>query len=123
LELSQSHHLVVGFEWYEFTLHAAMAGTLASKFFSGLESSLSFFFALLTFGVGFVVRPLGAVVSGRLGDLVGRKKTFLAMFPITRLATFTVGILSTYASTGVVAPVLLVIFAAKEVSQMPRTSA
>jgi MFS family permease len=96
------------FEWYEFTLYAAMAGILASKFFSGLESSLSFFFALLTFGVGFVVRPLGALVFGRLGDLVGRKKTFLATLLITGLATFTVGALPTYASAGIVAPVLLV---------------
>ncbi|WP_063901343.1 MFS transporter [Burkholderia pseudomultivorans] len=96
------------FEWYEFTLYAAMAGILANKFFSGLESSLSFFFALLTFGVGFVVRPLGAIVFGRLGDLVGRKKTFLVTLLITGLATFTVGVLPTYASAGIIAPVLLV---------------
>ncbi|KWF06455.1 hypothetical protein WT55_21455 [Burkholderia pseudomultivorans] len=85
-----------------------MAGILANKFFSGLESSLSFFFALLTFGVGFVVRPLGAIVFGRLGDLVGRKKTFLVTLLITGLATFTVGVLPTYASAGIIAPVLLV---------------
>ncbi|KXU96459.1 hypothetical protein CR51_22965 [Caballeronia megalochromosomata] len=96
------------FEWYEFTLYAAMAGILANKFFSGLDSSLSFFFALLTFGIGFVVRPLGAIVFGRLGDLVGRKKTFLATLVITGLATFTVGILPTYASAGLIAPLLLV---------------
>jgi MFS family permease len=96
------------FEWYEFALYAAMAGILADKFFSGLEPSVSFFFALLLFGVGFVVRPLGAVVFGRLGDLIGRKRTFLITIVIMGLATFVVGLLPTYAAAGILAPVLLV---------------
>lgn len=85
------------FEWYEFALYAAMAGILANKFFSGLEPAVGFFFALLLFGVGFVVRPLGAIVFGRLGDLIGRKQTFLITILIMGLATFAVGLLPTYA--------------------------
>lgn len=96
------------FEWYEFTLYAAMAGVLAAKFFSGLDASLGFFFALLTFGVGFVVRPFGALVFGRLGDRIGRKQTFLITVCVMGLATFAVGLLPTYATAGLVAPVLLV---------------
>ncbi len=96
------------FEWYEFTLYAAMAGILASKFFSGLDAATSFFFALLTFGVGFVVRPFGAIVFGRLGDRIGRKRTFLITVTIMGLATFAVGLLPTYATVGIAAPVLLI---------------
>jgi MFS family permease len=96
------------FEWYEFTLYAAMAGVLASKFFSGLDPSISFIFALLTFGVGFVVRPFGAIVFGRLGDLIGRKRTFMITIVIMGLATFAVGLLPIYESAGILAPILLV---------------
>lgn len=96
------------FEWYEFTLYAAMAGVLAAKFFSGLDPSVSFFFALLTFGVGFVVRPFGALVFGRLGDRIGRKQTFLITVSVMGLATFAVGLLPTYATAGLLAPVLLI---------------
>lgn len=96
------------FEWYEFTLYAAMAGILARKFFSGLDPSLSFLFALLTFGIGFVVRPFGAIVFGRLGDKVGRKRTFMITIVIMGLATFAVGILPSYEAIGVLAPVLLI---------------
>lgn len=96
------------FEWYEFTLYAAMAGILASKFFSGLDPSISFFFALLTFGIGFVVRPFGALFFGRLGDRIGRKQTFMITLVIMGAATFCVGLLPTYETAGLVAPVLLV---------------
>lgn len=94
-------------EWYDFTLYAASAGILAKKFFSGLDPSLSFIFALLTFGVGFVVRPLGAIVFGRLGDQIGRKRTFLITIVIMGIVTFSVGLLPTYAAIGVLAPALL----------------
>ena len=97
------------FEWYEFTLYAAMAGILANKFFSGLEPSVSFLFSLLLFGVGFIVRPFGAIVFGRLGDLIGRKRTFLITIIIMGLATFAVGLLPTYGTVGIIAPVLLVL--------------
>ncbi|MFG1191815.1 MFS transporter [Xanthobacter flavus] len=96
------------FEWYEFTLYAAMAGVLASKFFSGLDPNISFFFVLLTFGIGFIVRPFGALVFGRLGDQIGRKRTFMITILIMGLATFTVGLLPTYQTAGLIAPILLV---------------
>ena len=88
------------FEWYDFTLYGAMASILAAKFFSGLNPSLGFIFALLTFGVGFVVRPIGAIVFGRLGDLVGRKRTFMITIVIMGGATFGVGLLPVYALGG-----------------------
>ena len=96
------------FEWYEFTLYAAMAGVLAGKFFSGLDPNLSFLFVLLTFGIGFIVRPFGALVFGRLGDQIGRKRTFMITIVIMGLATFAVGLLPTYETAGLIAPVLLV---------------
>ncbi len=96
------------FEWYDFTLYGAMASILAAKFFSGLNPSLGFIFALLTFGVGFVVRPIGAIAFGRLGDLVGRKRTFMITIVIMGGATFGVGLLPVYASVGTLAPVLLI---------------
>ncbi|RTE91333.1 MFS transporter [Bradyrhizobium sp. LVM 105] len=96
------------FEWYEFTLYAAMASILAAKFFSGLDPSISFIFALLTFGVGFVVRPFGAIFFGRLGDLIGRKRTFMITIVIMGLSTFAVGLLPIYETAGIFAPILLV---------------
>ena len=96
------------FEWYEFTLYAAMASVLAAKFFSGLEPSISFVFTLLTFGIGFIVRPFGAIVFGRLGDRIGRKRTFMITIVIMGLATFAVGLLPTYGTVGIMAPILLV---------------
>ena len=96
------------FEWYDFTLYAALAGVLANKFFNGFDPSIGFFFALLTFGVGFVVRPFGAIVFGRLGDKIGRKRTFMITILIMGLATFAVGLLPTYGMLGMAAPVLLV---------------
>lgn len=96
------------FEWYEFTLYAAMAGVLAAKFFSGLDPNISFFFVLLTFGIGFIVRPFGALVFGRLGDQIGRKRTFMITILIMGLATFAVGLLPTYETAGLIAPILLV---------------
>ncbi len=96
------------FEWYEFTLYAAMAGVIAAKFFSGLDSSVGYLFTLLTFGAGFVVRPFGALVFGRLGDRVGRKKTFLITIVIMGSATFAVGLLPVYKTAGIIAPILLI---------------
>ena len=97
------------FEWYDFYLYGAMATLIARQFFSGLDEGSAYFFALLTFAVGFVVRPFGALVFGRLGDMVGRKYTFIVTILIMGLSTFIVGIVPSYDSIGVAAP-LIVIF-------------
>ena len=96
------------FEWYDFFLYGALASSFASHFFSAVDETTAFIFALATFAVGFIVRPLGALVFGRIGDLVGRKVTFLATLAVMGLATFLVGVLPDYASIGIAAPLLLV---------------
>ncbi len=96
------------FEWYDFYLYGALAGTFAAHFFSGVNETTAFIFALATFSVGFIVRPLGALVFGRLGDLIGRKFTFLVTLGIMGLSTFLVGVLPDYSAIGIVAPLLLV---------------
>ena len=96
------------FEWYDFFLYGALASSFASHFFSAVDETTAFIFALATFAVGFIVRPLGALVFGRVGDLVGRKVTFLATLAVMGLATFLVGVLPDYASIGIAAPLLLV---------------
>ncbi len=96
------------FEWYDFYLYGSLAAIIARQFFSGLDPTSAFIFALLAFAAGFIVRPFGALVFGRLGDLVGRKYTFLVTILIMGLSTFIVGILPTYASIGVAAPVILI---------------
>ena len=96
------------FEWYDFYLYGSLAAIIAKQFFSGLDPQAAFIFALLAFAAGFIVRPFGALVFGRLGDMIGRKYTFLITILIMGLATFIVGILPTYASIGVAAPVILI---------------
>lgn len=96
------------FEWYDFYLYGSLAAIIAKQFFSGLDAGSAFIFALLAFAAGFIVRPFGAIVFGRLGDMIGRKYTFLVTILIMGLSTFIVGILPTYASIGVAAPVILI---------------
>ncbi len=96
------------FEWYDFYLYGSLAAIIAKQFFSGLDQGSAFIFALLAFAAGFIVRPFGAIVFGRLGDMVGRKYTFLITILIMGGATFVVGILPNYASIGVAAPVILI---------------
>jgi MFS family permease len=96
------------FEWYDFYLYGSLAAIIAKKFFSGLDPTSGFIFALLAFAAGFIVRPFGALVFGRLGDMIGRKYTFLVTILIMGLSTFIVGALPTYASIGVAAPVILI---------------
>ena len=96
------------FEWYEFTLYAALASVLAKNFFAGTDPTTGFIFALLTFAVGFIMRPVGALLFGRIGDSIGRKKTFLITVVIMGLATIAVGLLPTYQSVGVAAPIMLI---------------
>src|SRR6202012_2643846 len=96
------------FEWYDFYIYGLLATILTTQFFSGVNEVTGFIFALATFAAGFAVRPFGALVFGRLGDLVGRKHTFLITMSIMGLATFVVGLLPSYAKAGVIAPVLLI---------------
>jgi MFS family permease len=97
------------FEWYDFYLYGSLAAIIAKQFFSGLNPTSGFIFALLAFAAGFAVRPFGAIIFGRLGDLIGRKYTFLITIVIMGLSTFLVGVLPTYASIGVAAPILLIV--------------
>jgi MFS family permease len=97
------------FEWYDFYLYGLLAAVISAQFFSGVNEVTGFIFALAAFAAGFAVRPFGALVFGRLGDLVGRKHTFLITMSIMGGATFLVGLLPSYASIGVAAPILLVV--------------
>ena len=96
------------FEWYDFYLYGSLAAIIAKQFFSGLDPTSAFIFALLAFAAGFIVRPFGALVFGRLGDMIGRKYTFLVTILIMGSGTLLVGILPSYASIGVAAPVILI---------------
>ncbi|MNZ54347.1 Proline/betaine transporter [compost metagenome] len=96
------------FEWYDFFLYGALAAVISKQFFAGVNDTTAFIFALMAFAAGFLVRPFGALVFGRLGDMIGRKYTFLATILLMGLSTFAVGLLPTYASIGVAAPIILV---------------
>ena len=96
------------FEWYDFYLYGSLASIIAKQYFSSLDPTSGFIFALLAFAAGFIVRPFGALVFGRLGDLVGRKHTFLVTIVIMGASTFLVGVLPGYATLGVLAPILLI---------------
>jgi MFS family permease len=112
---TQSPAFVIGasslgtiFEWYDFYLYGLLATIISAQFFSGVNETTGFILALAAFAAGFAVRPFGAILFGRIGDLVGRKNTFLVTMGIMGLSTFLVGLLPSYASIGVAAPVLLV---------------
>ena len=113
--LTQGHKKVIFasslgtvFEWYDFYLYGSLAAIIAKQFFSALNPTSGFIFALLAFAAGFAVRPFGAIVFGRLGDMIGRKYTFLVTIVIMGLSTFLVGILPSYATIGIAAPILLI---------------
>lgn len=115
-EATQSEKLVITasslgtvFEWYDFYLYGLLATIISAQFFSGVNETTGFIFALAAFAAGFAVRPFGALVFGRLGDLVGRKYTFLVTMGLMGLSTFIVGLLPSYASIGVAAPIMLVL--------------
>ena len=97
------------FEWYDFYLYGLLAVVITQQFFSGVNETTGFILALAAFAAGFAVRPFGALVFGHLGDLVGRKYTFLVTMGLMGVSTFCVGLLPSYASIGVAAPVLLVV--------------
>src|SRR5947209_13195661 len=96
------------FEWYDFYLYGWTAAQIGKAFYSAFDANTQFIFALLTFSAGFLVRPLGALVFGRVGDMVGRKYTFLVTITIMGLSTFLVGLTPGYESIGWMAPVILI---------------
>ena len=96
------------FEWYDFYLYGTLAAIIGKQFFSNLDPASQTIFALLAFAAGFIVRPFGAIFFGRLGDMIGRKYTFLVTILIMGLSTFIVGILPNFAAIGVAAPVILI---------------
>jgi MFS family permease len=96
------------FEWYDFYLYGSLASIIAKQFFAGTDPNTAFIFALLAFAAGFIVRPFGALVFGRLGDMIGRKYTFLVTILLMGASTFIVGLLPNYASIGIAAPIILV---------------
>jgi hypothetical protein len=113
--LTQGHKKVIFasslgtvFEWYDFYLYGSLAAIIAKQFFSALNPTSGFIFALLAFAAGFAVRPFGALVFGRLGDIIGRKYTFLVTIVLMGLSTFLVGILPSYATIGIAAPIILI---------------
>jgi len=97
------------FEWYDFFLYGALASYIARHFFSSVNETTSFIFALAAFAAGFIVRPLGALVFGRIGDIVGRKNTFLVTMAVMGLSTFCVGLLPGYDTIGIAAPIILIL--------------
>ena len=112
----QSEKMVIGasslgtvFEWYDFYLYGLLASVLSAKFFSGVNETTGFILALMAFAAGFAVRPFGALVFGRVGDIVGRKNTFLVTMAIMGLSTFAVGFLPSYETIGVAAPIILMV--------------
>lgn len=114
--VKQNDKLVIGasslgtvFEWYDFYLYGLLATYISRHFFSGVNETTGFILALGAFAAGFAVRPFGAIVFGRIGDMVGRKNTFLVTMGIMGLSTFAVGLLPSYSTIGVAAPIILVL--------------
>jgi len=113
--LSKGHVRVIAassigtmFEWYDFYLYGSLAAIIAKQFFSALNPTSGYIVALMAFAAGFFVRPFGALLFGRLGDLIGRKYTFLITIIIMGSSTFLVGLIPSYASIGAAAPIILI---------------
>jgi MFS family permease len=96
------------FEWYDFYIYGTLGVFLAKYFFSNVPANVGFIFALLAFAAGFAVRPFGALIFGRLGDMIGRKYTFLITMTLMGIGTFLIGVIPGYASWGILAPVVLI---------------
>lgn len=96
------------FEWYDFYIYGTLGAFLAKYFFSNVPANVGFIFALLAFAAGFAVRPFGALIFGRLGDMIGRKYTFLVTMTLMGVGTFFIGLLPGYATWGIAAPVVLI---------------
>lgn len=97
------------FEWYDFYIYGTLGAFLAKYFFSNVPPNVGFIFALLAFAAGFAVRPFGALIFGRLGDMIGRKYTFLVTMTLMGVGTFFIGLLPGYATWGIAAPVVLIL--------------
>ena len=96
------------FEWYDFYIFGTLAAIVGKQFFAPLSATAQFIMTLLAFAAGFAVRPFGALIFGRIGDIVGRKYTFLITITIMGTSTFLIGLLPSYATWGIVAPVILI---------------
>src|SRR6476661_1059555 len=97
------------FEWYDFYIYGTLAAILAKQFFSGVPPTAAFIFTLLAFAAGFAVRPFGALFFGRLGDIIGRKYTFMVTLLLMGFSTFAIGLIPGYETIGFFAPVLVLI--------------
>src|ERR1700758_4486265 len=97
------------FEWYDFYIYGTLGPFLAKYFFSSVPANVAFIFTLLAFAAGFAVRPFGALIFGRLGDMIGRKYTFLITMTLMGVGTFFIGLLPGYASWGIAAPIVLIL--------------
>ena len=113
--LDTSHKMVIFasslgtvFEWYDFYLYGSLVAIIGAQFFTGLDPTSQYLFALLAFAAGFAVRPFGALVFGRIGDIVGRKYTFMVTILLMGLSTFIVGLLPSYGTIGLAAPIILI---------------
>jgi len=96
------------FEWYDFYIYGTLAVFLAKYFFANVPANVAFIFTLLAFAAGFAVRPFGALIFGRFGDLIGRKYTFIVTMSLMGIGTFFIGLLPSYASWGILAPIVLI---------------
>src|SRR5437016_3425756 len=96
------------FEWYDFYIYGTLGAFLAKYFFSNVPPNVGFIFALLAFAAGFAVRPFGALIFGRLGDMIGRKYTFLITMTLMGIGTFFIGVIPGYATWGIAAPIVLI---------------
>src|SRR5215217_8762580 len=96
-------------EWYDFYIFGSLSTILASKFFPSADPTAALLSTLATFAAGFIVRPFGALVFGRLGDVIGRKYTFLLTLILMGTSTFLIGLVPTYATIGALAPILVLL--------------
>src|SRR5438876_2107851 len=97
------------FEWYDFYLYGTLAALIGKQFFSNLDPSSQVIFSLLAFAAGFIIRPFGALVFGRLGDMIGRKYTFLLTLIIMGGSTFAIGLVPKYETIGFAAPLIVLL--------------
>src|SRR6201984_3878245 len=96
------------FEWYDFYIYGTLGPFLAKYFFSNVPANVAFIFTLLAFAAGFAVRPFGALIFGRLGDMIGRKYPFLITMTLMGIGTFFIGLLPGYGTWGIAAPIVLI---------------